>query len=137
MIYVLFTLSIVCNIMLVWYVKKILKRYFFDSETNKQFAFMLEQYAEALEAVYKLEEFYGEETIKKAINQTKFVVEACQEYKKAIEEQIPEDSAEDGEEDDGEEAEEGPSKKEEVIRLREGESITQDAASYKRVAPAR
>ena len=137
MIYALFVLSIVCNFMLIWYVRKLLKRYFFDSETNKQFAFMLEQYAEALEAVYKLEEFYGEETIKKAINQTKFVVEACQEYKKTIEEQIPEETGEASEEGDGQESEENTNKKEEVIRLREGESISQDAANYKRVAPAR
>jgi hypothetical protein len=134
MIYLLLAVSLIINGVLVWYVRKVLTKLWYDLEARKNFTTMIMQYEQALTAVYKLEEFYGEETLKKAIQQTRFVVEACEEFKKILEENNIEDaqtSQEGGEqeEDNYEEA----AKKESVIRLKEGESVSQDASSYKRV----
>ena len=134
MIYLLLAVSLIINGVLVWYVRKVLTKLWYDLEARKNFTTMIMQYEQALTAVYKLEEFYGEETLKKAIQQTRFVVEACEEFKRILEENNIEDaqtSQEGGEqeEDNYEEA----AKKESVIRLKEGESVSQDASSYKRV----
>ena len=134
MIYLLLAVSLIINGVLVWYVRKVLTKLWYDLEARKNFTTMIMQYEQALTAVYKLEEFYGEETLKKAIQQTRFVVEACEEFKKILEENNIEDaqtSQEGGEqeEDNYEEA----TKKESVIRLKEGESVSQDASNYKRV----
>ena len=136
MIYFLLLLSLTANVILVWYIRKLLSKYWSDVEVRERFTEMLGQYAEALESIYKMEEFYGEETIKKAINQTRFVQEACEEYKKILETEVDEKESSLEEESLTEEDEEKSrqsSKKGEEIRLKEGESVSQDAATYKRV----
>ena len=133
MIYLFLILSLVANGILIWYIRKILTKYWYDIEARKSFSNMIIQYEESLTAIYKLEEFYGEETLKKAIAQTKFVVQACEEFKEILEKGTVEEAENDesNEEEDTENT--GQEKKEEVIRLKEGEKITQDAATYKRV----
>jgi len=133
MIYLFLILSLVANGILIWYIRKILTKYWYDIEARKSFSNMIVQYEESLTAIYKLEEFYGEETLKKAIAQTKFVVQACEEFKEILEKGTVEEAENDesNEEEDTENT--GQEKKEEVIRLKEGEKITQDAATYKRI----
>lgn len=133
MIYLLLAASLVTNGVLIWYIRKILTKYWYDIEARKSFSNMITQYEESLTAIYKLEEFYGEETLKKAITQTKFVVQACEEFKEILEKGTVEEA--EAEDDAEEESTENTDqeKKEEVIRLKEGEKITQDAATYKRV----
>lgn len=133
MIYLFLILSLVANGILIWYIRKILTKYWYDIEARKSFSNMISQYEESLTAIYKLEEFYGEETLKKAIAQTKFVVQACEEFKEILEKGTVEEAEnnESNEEEDTENT--GQEKKEEVIRLKEGEKITQDAATYKRI----
>lgn len=138
MIYFVLALSLVCNGILVWYIRKLLSKYWSDVEVRERFTQMLGDYAESLEAIYKLEEFYGEETIKKAIQQTRFVKEACEEYKKILETEINEKettSFEDEEDSEGSEEDSSTEKKNAPIRLKEGEKITQDADKYKKVVP--
>ena len=95
---------------------------------------MLEQYGEALRSLHSLEELYGEEIIKKAIAQTDFVIEACKEFKESIDTQVQREEA-NSEEDDEDQGlnEDESNKKEKVVRLREGEKISQDADKYRRV----
>jgi len=132
MIYLFLILSLAANGVLIWYVRKILTKYWYDIEARKSFSNMIIQYEESLTAIYKLEEFYGEETLKKAIAQTKFVVQACEEFKEILEKGTIEEAESDSEEEVIEEIP-GQEKKEEVISLKEGEKVTQDAANYKRV----
>ena len=138
MTYLLLALSVLLNGTLVWYVRKMLGKLRYEVEVREAFTQMLEDYSQSLQNLYKLEELYGEEIIKRAINETNFVIEACQEFKKAIE--IGQDSQEDEEGDSeigGEDSEASTgTAKEGVIRLREGQSVSQDAASYRRVRPA-
>jgi hypothetical protein len=138
MIYLLLAVSLTLNIVFVWYIRKILSKFWYDVEARDSFVNMLTQYEEALQSVYKLEEFYGEETIKKAIQQTRFVVKACEEFKEILEkgsieeaESLTEEGSQEAGEEVGEEDED--TKKESVIRLKEGEKVSQDASSYKRV----
>jgi hypothetical protein len=136
MIYLFLVLSLALNILLVWYIKKLLNKYWSDIEVRDRFTNLLEQYSVSLQSIYRLEEFYGEETLKKAINETRFVVEACQEYKKILETEI--DQKEEGQgyqEDDDEDQEESEEGRQEsqTIKIKEGEKITQDAATYKRI----
>ena len=134
MIYLLLAISLITNGILVWYIRKILIKFWYDLEVRKNFATMLAQYEQSLTAIYKLEEFYGEETLKKAVQQTRFVVEACEEFKKILEESTVDDTEnkEENEEED-EQADQKSAKEEGVIRLKDGESISQDAGSYKRI----
>ena len=136
MIYFLLALSLTANVILVWYARKLLSKYAYDVDMRKAFTRMIADYTESLKAIYKLEEFYGEETLKKAIAQTRFVQEACEEFQTYLQTQGQENGEEDleeeGDEEDGEE-DSAQGRKEEVIRLKEGESVSQDAANYKRV----
>jgi len=124
MIYLLLTLSLAGNGILVWYIRTLIKNYLFDATTVDKFKEMLEQYANSLTAIYKLEELYGDETVKKAIVETKFVIEACEEFKGSFgQTREPQEETE----------EPSPRRAEPVIRLREGESVSQPASNYKRV----
>ena len=136
MVYVFLALSLSANAVFVWYVKKLLSKYWYDVEVREKFTEMIGQYAESLEAIYRLEEFYGEETIKKAIQQTRFVEEACKEYKKILETEVDETQGSAEEDEEGSEETGEEDKKDNTIRLKEGESVTQNASTYKRVTPA-
>lgn len=139
MIYLLLTASLIVNGLLFWYIRKVLKAYWFDLQAREKFTSMLTQYGDSLQSIYKLEEFYGEEIIKKAVAQTKFVIEACNEFKESIDNEIKgeassyESEEQDGEEDEGYEDESSDEKESSVIVLREGEKVTQDAGRYKKV----
>ena len=135
MIYLFVIISLTANVLLIWYIRKLLQKYWFDVEAREKFTEMLTDYSEALRSIHKLEELYGEEIIKKTIIQTDFVIEACKEFREAIEGQTKtqEGSQEINEEDYEEEDSSPEASKESVIRLREGEKVTQDADRYKRV----
>jgi hypothetical protein len=141
MTYLLLLLSLVLNGVLVWYVRKMLGKLEYEIDVRVAFKEMLQDYAASLENLYKLEELYGEEIIKRAIIETNFVIEACTEFKKAIEvsqaqdEEATEDEEDDAEEDDTSGQASSRQTKESIIRLREGEKVSQDASSYRRVRP--
>ena len=173
MIYLLLALSFSVNILFIWYIRKLLLRFWYDAEVRKEFAVMLEEYGDSLKNLYTLEEFHGEESIKRAIQETNFVIQAAQEFAQGvtIQEEGRQGQSEDetgletnsiyqgkaqvkskiearfaqGQEDynEGEEDSEaegyadeasGPSA-EGVIRLPEGQKITQEAGRYRRVVP--
>ena len=129
MIYLYLILSLSVNGVLIWYVRKLLGRYWADISLRNDFIDMLDQYTASLEQLYKLEEYYGEEPIKKAILQTRTIVQATKEFKEALGQEDQEGGS------DFTEEEAWTPKEERIIRLREGESVSQDAATYKRVIP--
>lgn len=130
--YLLLLVSIALNGTLVWYIRKLLNKYWFDVDARQKFTEMLGQYEESLNSIYKLEELYGEEIIKKAIIQTQFVIEACKEFREAIDSQASSNKEENtSEEEDTEEDNNNEDKN--VIVLREGEKVSQSAGSYKKI----
>lgn len=142
MMYVLLALSLTANGLLVWYIRKLLQKYWFDVDVRQKFTNMLEQYSESLNSFYKLEELYGEEIIKKAILQTQFVIEACKEFRESIdtESNNNQPTEEDGEVVEAEVVggEVGQAERiQDIIRLREGEKVSQSASNYRRVVADR
>jgi hypothetical protein len=150
MIYLLLLLSISVNGLLVWYIRKLLSKFWSDVEVRDKFTEMINAYAESLENLYQLEELHGEESIKKAIEETRFVHEACKEYKKILQQEGRQEAGsqeEDGEvggqetgqegNEDGDEEgdQEEAGQKGGPIYLREGEKVTQEAGNYRRVIP--
>ena len=135
MIYLFLLASVALNIMLAWYVRKMLAKYWYDVDARTEFTKMLVQYSESLQSLYKLEELYGEEIIKKAITQTNFVIEACNEFRETIDNENPirdeEESPEEDEEQEASDGTRGP------IILKEGQKVSQSAATYRRVVSTR
>ena len=146
MIYLLLLLSISVNGLLVWYIRKLLSKFWSDVEVRDKFTEMINAYAESLENLYQLEELHGEESIKKAIEETRFVHEACKEYKKILQQEgrqeagNQEEDSETGDQEGNEDADEEGDQEETgqkggPIYLREGEKVTQEAGNYRRVIP--
>lgn len=132
MIYLFLLLSLVFNGVLIWYIRKLLTKYWYDVDARNSFSKLLDNYSMSLESIYKLEELYGEEILKKTISETKFVIQACQEFKEILEKESVEEAEETTAEEDQKAKKED---KQEVIRLKEGEKISQDGSKYKRVVP--
>ena len=146
MIYLFLLLSLTINGLLIWYIRKLLSKFWSDVEVRDKFTEMLDAYAGSLESLYQLEELHGEESIKKAIEETRFVREACEEYKKILQQEGGQEAGnqEKGSQEAGQEGDEGYSEeagqeegrqKGGPIYLREGEKVTQEAGNYRRVIP--
>lgn len=136
MTYLVLLCSLAANGLIIWYVRKLLGKLQDEVEVREAYKKMLGDYADSLQNMYKLEELYGEEIIKRAVNETRFVIEATEEFKKTLQVGPNQDEEEDETdvEGDSEDAETKQRQaKEGVIRLREGESVSQDPATYRRV----
>jgi hypothetical protein len=81
---ILIILSLTANGILVWYCRKLVKNLWFGINNVESLQKLLNEYADSMESLYELEQFYGDETIKAAISNTKVVVEACRVYKDSI-----------------------------------------------------
>jgi hypothetical protein len=77
-------LSALINIVLIWYCRKLVKNLWYGISNVDELQKLLNEYSNSLQSVYELEEFYGDETIKIAIENTKLIVEACRVYKETI-----------------------------------------------------
>jgi hypothetical protein len=77
-------LSLVCNGILIWYIRKLVQKLSYGVDSVDQLQELLYEYSEGLEGVYELQEYYGDDTIKAAIANTKIVIEACKAYKSTI-----------------------------------------------------
>jgi hypothetical protein len=80
----LLLISLTANAILVWYCRKLIKNLWFGINNVEGLQSLLNEYAESMQSLYELEQFYGDETIKTAISHTKMVVEACRIYKESI-----------------------------------------------------
>jgi hypothetical protein len=84
MIELLFLISLVVNGVLVWYVRKLIKNLNFGVNNVDEFQKMLEEYSSTLESIIEMEQYYQDEVIKVACNNTRLVIGACKVYKKTI-----------------------------------------------------
>lgn len=95
----LFVLSLLVNITLVWYVQKIVGNLRNGVKNIDELQELLEEYSSSLEEMSKLDEYYGDTTISGAVKNTKMVVEACKFYKNSvleIEEEVKIDKEQNG-----------------------------------------
>jgi hypothetical protein len=128
MIYFILVLSLAVNVTLAWYIRKLLTRYIIDSETRKQFGKTISEYGDFLDSIYQLEQFYGEEIIKRTITQTRILQGYCKTIRDSIEKEDTNFEEDETTEDPIEEGqEEGP------IVVGEGERVSQEAGKYRRV----
>ncbi len=88
-------ISLIGNILLVWYVKKFIKesgsqisflteQLKIGSENIDQMQLLFEEYSETLKELYMLEEYHEDQVIKTVIGNTKMVIDMCKAYKKTI-----------------------------------------------------
>ena len=76
-----FILSLTLNVLLIWYVRKVQVDYILYLRDNlEEFAYMHAQFNEHIEEVYNMEMYYGDQSLSKLLEHSKFVSEQTQQY---------------------------------------------------------
>ena len=76
-----FILSLTLNVLLIWYVRKVQVDYILYLRDNlEEFAYMHAQFYEHIEEVYNMEMYYGDQSLSKLLEHSKFVSEQTQQY---------------------------------------------------------
>ena len=78
---IILILSALLNIFFIWYVYQLLKKLLFVSENIGDLLETLESFAEHLESVYKLETYYGDQTLESLLEHSKGIVEEVRAYR--------------------------------------------------------
>jgi len=73
-------LSGMLNVLLIWYVAKILGKLIYVSENMGDLYVMFRFYNDFIETLYGMEMFYGEPIIEELMARTKVVIEAVEEF---------------------------------------------------------
>lgn len=68
-------ISIIINIVLVWYGIQLVKRLLLLSDDMEEFFERLEEYNQHVDVIYGLERFYGDETLGKLLKHSKSMLE--------------------------------------------------------------
>lgn len=66
--------------LLVWYMRKILTKLLYVSESMGDFLMTIDSYAEHLDSVYNLEMFYGDETLEHLMKHTESVIDEVEKF---------------------------------------------------------
>jgi predicted PurR-regulated permease PerM len=80
----LFVLSIIVNVVLAWYINKLVNNLKNGIKGVDELQELLEQYSSFMEEVGKLDQYYGDDTINAAVKNTKVIIEACKYYKNSV-----------------------------------------------------
>ena len=84
MTHLFLTLSVVLNVILIWYIVQLLKRFLTFQEELDNFSITLEEYREHIDIVNGLERFYGDETLGNLLRHSKALVEECQSFQRVL-----------------------------------------------------
>ena len=84
MTHLLLTLSVILNIVFVWYIIQLLKRFLTFQEELDNFSETLEEYRDHIDIVNGLERFYGDETLGNLLRHSKALVEECQSFQRVL-----------------------------------------------------
>jgi len=87
-------ISIAVNIVLFWYVKKLIENLNYGIKNVDELQKFLDEYVSLLEPLAQLENYYGEPAIDSAIANTKLAIQACKGYKNSIIESQDEENKE-------------------------------------------
>jgi len=90
----LLILSLVGNGVLIWYTRKLIQNLYYGVNNIDEMQKLLNEYADLLNPLATMENYYGEPAIDSAIANTKLVIEACRVYKKTIIENYDEENQE-------------------------------------------
>jgi len=80
MIYFFLTLSVIINLLLLWYIKGILTKLLFISENSDDLLNILDNFSNHLNAIYELETFYGEPVLEHLVQHSRQIVEEIKNY---------------------------------------------------------
>ena len=84
MTHLLLALSIILNIIFVWYIIQLLRRFLTFQEELDNFSETLEEYKNHIDIVHSLERFYGDETLGNLLRHSKALVEECQSFQRVL-----------------------------------------------------
>ena len=114
MIEFLLMFSVLVNCLFTWYIIRLISRFINFQEMLEDFVVRLEEYEGHIDAIYNLETFYGDETLKSLLTHSKDIVEESHSFRNFVlqveeepnEEELDEldEEGEETEELDGEEA---------------------------------
>ena len=76
--------SIIFNVIFVWYIVQLLKRFLVFQEELDQFSETLEEYRDHIDIVNGLERFYGDETLGNLLRHSKALGEECQSFQRLL-----------------------------------------------------
>lgn len=76
--------SLIANGVFIWYTKKIVQNLYYGVNNIDELQKLLEEYANLLEPLEKMENYYGEPALTSAINNTKIIIQVCKTYKSSI-----------------------------------------------------
>jgi len=77
---VVFALSVGVNIILFWYMRKTLSRFYVASEEASEIFSRLDTYGEHLQSVYEMPTFYGDETLHGLLEHSKEIRSFMKKY---------------------------------------------------------
>ena len=84
LIVVLLIISVTLNVMLVWYIKRLIQEFKYMSGNVDQTSESLNVFVEHLEKLYELETYYGDETLKRLIEHSKDMLEEIKGFETVI-----------------------------------------------------
>jgi len=82
-------ISLVGNAFLFWYVRKLLTKFLFVSQNLNDLVQILKNYSKHIAQVYKLDMFYGDETLEFLMSHTKSLIEILKDYEDVYDIAIP------------------------------------------------
>ncbi len=82
---IIMTVSILVNVLLIWYITSLLKKFLFITNNVEDLSNSLAGLADHLENVHSLETFYGEPVLQNLLKHTREVVEDIDHYKSIYE----------------------------------------------------
>jgi len=96
--------SIVVNVALIWYIRRVIERSLLTSEATTDVLVSLDDFSTHLEQVYELPLFYGDETLRSLLEHSREIVDEMKGYKDGFifdeeEERLDEEITEEPEEE--------------------------------------
>ena len=82
-------ISITMNVVGFWYIRKLLSNFLFISENIGDLVTLIENYKKHLTDIYKLDMYYGDETIKFMMSHTTSLLEVLEDYEDIYSISIP------------------------------------------------
>tara|TARA_Y100000034_G_scaffold121071_1_gene164832 strand:- start:505 stop:816 length:312 start_codon:yes stop_codon:yes gene_type:complete len=77
---IFFILSLSLNVLLIWYLKKVLFKLLYVSDNIDDLLITTEEFSKHIERVYSMETYYGDETLQGLVDHSKEIIEAIKEY---------------------------------------------------------
>ena len=86
---VVLALSFVANVMLMWYLRKLLRKFLFISQNLGELVEVVDNYYEHLKHVNNMETYNGDETIEYLLRHTKSLIDVMEDYRDVYDISIP------------------------------------------------